>query len=138
MKQANFFEVMNFITGRTMTNMFEIKPKKKDALSMPSPFQKKKQPFKIQPSGSLIPFFFYTNQDPIEVFDIVLEEMTKFQDPIIIPESQTFRLIATYYKIKPTVGQQTGVVRSKSPNRKRGGSKMNSEELNNKITEIVF
>lgn len=38
------------------------------------------------------------------IFDSMLEEMTKFQDPIIIPESQIFRLTATYYKVKPSVG----------------------------------
>jgi len=43
--------------------------------------------------------------------------MTKFQDPIIIPESSTLRVIATYYKVKPTVGTQS--IRSKSP-KKRG------------------
>ena len=38
------------------------------------------------------------------MFDSVLEEMTKFQDPVIIPESQTMKLIATYYKVKPSIG----------------------------------
>ena len=37
----------------------------------------------------------------------MLEEMTKFQDPIIIPESQIFRLTATYFKVKPSVGTLT-------------------------------
>jgi len=89
------------------------------------------------PSGSIIQHYFYTKEEPTVIFDTFLEEMTKFQDPIIIPESQTFRMIATYYKIKPTVGQSG---RAKSPMKRQlsGSGKVNPDELSNKIVEISF
>lgn len=68
-RKANVFEVLNFIHGRCMTNFFEIKSKKKEPISMPSPFPKKKANFKIMPSGSLLPFFFYTREEPTMIFD---------------------------------------------------------------------
>jgi hypothetical protein len=47
-------------------------------------------------------------------------------------------MIATYYKVKPTVGSQSG--RAKSPMRRSmgGSGKVNPDELNNKVVEISF
>lgn len=111
-RKANCFELLNFFTGRHMTSVFDIKGKKKDILQ-PSPFPKKKQQFKIAAnpgpdSGGLHIKSFFFSFDPITtIFDSMLEEMTKFQDPIIIPESQIYRLVATYYRVKPSVGCQS-------------------------------
>jgi len=78
-KYANAFELLNFINGRVLTSFFEVKPKKKGTpYTMASPFPKKKQHFKIEQSGSIIPFYFYTREEPASLFDHILEEMTKF------------------------------------------------------------
>lgn len=137
-RKANFFDVMSILGGNSLTKVFEIKAKKKE-YSSPSPFPKKKQSYKISTKGCLQPYYFFSKEEITVVFDSVLEEMTKFQDPIIIPESQTFKLIATYYKIKPSVGSQMNQ-RSKSPSKfqRQASGKMSQSELNNKIVEIVF
>lgn len=116
-KKANFFELMNFVGGKTLTQIFEVKSKKKE-YSTPSPFPKKKTSFRLSQNGSLHESFFFSKEDITHIFDVFLEEMTKFQDPIIIPESQTFRLISTYYKIKPSVG--SSVIASNIPGGKGG------------------
>jgi hypothetical protein len=86
------FELANFMAGKNMNSIFDIKGKKKDILG-PSPFPKKKQPFKIgmtpgaDSGGSHLQNFFLTRRPITEIFDSMLEEMTKFQDPIINPDS---------------------------------------------------
>lgn len=52
-----------------MINFFEVKPKKKDPISLASPFVKKKQPFKITNSGNLLPYTFFTKEEPQAIFD---------------------------------------------------------------------
>lgn len=51
-KKANFFELINFLGGKSLTQIFEVKSKKKE-YSTPSPFPKKKTPFRITQNGSL-------------------------------------------------------------------------------------
>lgn len=111
---------MSFITGRNMSSIFDIRGKKKD-ITLPSPFPKKKQPFRIgftpgpETAGSHQQNYFLSTEPITSIFDNMLEEMTKFQDPIIIPESQIFRLNATYYKVKPSVGSSKLPTTQKSP-----------------------
>jgi hypothetical protein len=92
-----------------MNSIFDVKGKKKDLL-IPSPFPKKKQLLKIGPGndsgGSHLQNYFFTRVPVTEIFDTMLQEMTKFQDPIIFPESSIFRLLAMYYKVKPSIGVQ--------------------------------
>jgi hypothetical protein len=45
-RKITCFELLNFMTGKQMGGLFDIKGKKKD-ITYPSPFPKKKQPFKI-------------------------------------------------------------------------------------------
>ena len=45
-RKITCFELMSFITGRNMSSIFDIRGKKKD-ITLPSPFPKKKQPFRI-------------------------------------------------------------------------------------------
>jgi len=107
---------MSLLGGDSLTQIFDYKCKKKE-LTMPSPFPKKKTNFKLTSSGTIKPYYFFSKEGITVIFDSILEEMTKFQDPIIIPESQTFKLIATYYKIKPSVGSGSFVGKSKSPSK---------------------
>ena len=108
-RKVSCFELLNFMTGRSIGTIFDVRGKKKDILQQ-SPFPKKKQPFKIgmnpgmDSGGAHQRNFFFSKEQITTIFDSMLEEMTKFQDPIIIPESQIFRLIATYYRVKPSVG----------------------------------
>jgi hypothetical protein len=75
-----------------MCGIFDVKGKKRD-ITYPSPFPKKKQPFKIsvnpgpESGGTHQQNFFFSHESINTIFDSMLEEMTKFQDPIIIPES---------------------------------------------------
>ena len=71
---------------------------------MPSPFPKKKLGFKISISGSLCTTYFYSKKPPTEIMDAILEQMSSLQDPIIIPEPATFKLSASYFRIKPLGG----------------------------------
>jgi hypothetical protein len=45
-RKLNCFELLNFVAGKSMTGLFDVKGKKKD-LFVSSPFPKKKQPLKI-------------------------------------------------------------------------------------------
>lgn len=111
-KKISCFELLNFMSGRSMSAIFDVRGKKKDIL-LQSPFPKKKQPLKIgltpgpDTAGLHQANFFFSYEPITAIFDSMLEEMTKFQDPIILPESQILRLKATYFKVKPSVGSQT-------------------------------
>ena len=67
--------------------------------------------------------------------------MLKFQDPVIVPDPTTFKLTASYYKVKPanTNGTQVGGG-TISPLRlqRNNSSYKGGEDLNNKILEMVF
>lgn len=72
------------MTGCQKCKMFEVKPKKQ--LTQPSAFPKKKQHYKMPPTGSMYPMYFVTDQEPEKLFEIFVEEIGKFQDPVILPD----------------------------------------------------
>ena len=47
---------------------------------------------------------FITKETPEKLYEVILEEISKFQDPIVIPDATNLKIVASYYKVKPPKG----------------------------------
>ena len=96
--------MINLIAGKSMSQFFDVKPKKQNGqIQLNSVFSKRKQGIKIGSKGfSSIMTSCVTDKEDKQVFALLIEEFSKFMDPIVLPEPSIFKFTVTYYKIKPT------------------------------------
>mmetsp|Transcript_24103 Transcript_24103/g.23707 ORF Transcript_24103/g.23707 Transcript_24103/m.23707 type:complete len:102 (-) Transcript_24103:202-507(-) len=86
-----------------MQSIFDIKSKKQGGIAINSQFPKRKNGYKITGAGfNQYQAQFFIDKPPNDVFEILLEEIHKFSEPLLVPDAVNMKFLATYYKVKPT------------------------------------
>lgn len=120
-----------------MQKIFEVKPKKQLMLS--SAFPKKKGAYKVPMQGTILSNYFVTKEHPDKLYEIFMNELSKYHDPLLSGEETRHHIVASYYRVKPPKSsvEQRG---SMNMQRQPSVSKVMAhfEDPTNKILELSF